>query len=138
VIALFADCVQRGTGSHVFWAVVAIGIVIGWALISWAAIWHGVSPEERFWLLLVFVLSAVGGAAILLVPGGFTGNHNYLARFFVSLAVTGLVGVLAAVGSRRFGPGRALIAAVGGDVLVPGAAVVLLFWVFGVEGACLD
>lgn len=32
----------------------------------------------------------------------------------------------------------ALIAAIGGDVLVPGAAVVLLFWVFGVEGACLD
>jgi len=80
----------------------------------------------------------VGGAAILLVPGGVSGNHNYLARFFVSLAVTGLVGVLAAAGSRRFNPGRALVAAVAGDVLVPGALIVLLFWIFGVEGACLD
>ena len=137
MIALFADCVQRGTGSHVLWAVVAIGIVLGWALISWAAIWRGVEGKERFWLLLLFVGAAALGGFILLFPGGLVGGHDYLARFWLSLAVTALIGVLAAAGSRRFGAGRALVAALAGDVVVGGAAVVLLFWVFGVEGACL-
>jgi hypothetical protein len=137
-VILLAECGNRSVPQRVGAAIVILGILAVWAAVVWFAVWYRASGEERGWLVLVFAASVVLGGVIFLVPGGVTGDGDYLTRFLVSLVLTAAGGSVVARLSLRFSPGRGLWAAVAGDIVVPGALILFLFWGFLVEGWCLD
>lgn len=104
-------------------------------------VWRIVSDIDataRLKLVSVFAGAAVAGAIIFLFPHGFSGNHDYLGRFWLGLGVAIALGAIAALLPPRVSPIRSILVAIAGDVFLPGGAVLLLVWALGVSGQCLD
>jgi hypothetical protein len=81
---------------------------------------------------------AAAGGLIFLVPRGISGNGDYLTRFWISLVVTGAIGLAWPLMTRRFLSWRSLGAAIAGDVLIPGGLVPLFIWALALSGSCID
>lgn len=88
---------------------------------------------ERRVLLALFFVSAALSLPILLVPD----NSPSFTRFFISLAVTGGIGLAVAARWRKGIAGRAVVVAVAGDVLLPGL-ITVSFIAALIGGACLE
>lgn len=88
---------------------------------------------ERRVLLALFLVSAALSLPILLVPD----NSPSFTRFFISLAVTGGIGLAVAAMWRKRIAGRAVVVAIAGDVLIPGL-ITVSFIAALIGGACLE
>jgi hypothetical protein len=120
----------------------AWGIVIPPLL---AAVWIGalvvifrrIRLEDGLALVLVLLAAGGLGAFIFLFPDGVSGNGDYLARFFYSLLAAGAIGAAGALWRRDVG-GRMIVAAVLGDIFIPGLLVLLLVWSLALSGGSID
>jgi FtsH-binding integral membrane protein len=118
-----------------------LGIIIPPCLVvAWVGTLVLIFRRIRFedGLVLFGVLLAAGGlgAFIFLYPHGVSGNGNYLARFFYSLLAAGAIGAAGALWKREVG-GRMIVAAVLGDIFVPGLLILLFVWSLSLSGSCI-
>jgi cytochrome c biogenesis protein CcdA len=128
---VLATCGTASGSSRVFAIVIPLLIVAVWGWVVWR-IMSDVDPATRMKLLSVFAVAALAGAFVFLFPHGFSGNSNYLSRFWLGL------GIAAVLLPPRVSPIRSVLAAIAGDVFLPGGAILLLVWALGVSGECLD
>lgn len=134
---VLATCGTASGSSRVFAIVIPLLIVAVWGWAVWR-IMSDVDPATRMRLLSVFAVAALAGAFVFLFPHGFSGNSNYLSRFWLGLGIAAVLGTAAALLPPRVSPIRSVLAAIAGDVFLPGGAILLLVWALGVSGECLD
>jgi hypothetical protein len=137
MVDVLATCGTASGSSRVFAIVVPLLIVAVWGRVVWRII-SDVDPATRMKLLSVFAVAALAGAFVFLFPHGFSGNGNYLTRFWLGLGTAIVLGTGAALLPPRVSPIRSIVAAIAGDVFLPGGAILLLVWALGVSGECLD
>jgi hypothetical protein len=134
---VLATCGTASGSSRVFAIVIPLLIVAVWGWVIWR-IMSDTTGGARLKLVSVFAVAAVAGAAIFLFPHGFSGNGDYLSRFWLGLGVAIVLGAISALLPPRVSPVRSALAAIAGDVFLPGGAILLLVWALGVSGECLD
>lgn len=137
VTSVLADYTAASGSTRALWIVVPPLIAVTWGWIVWRLA-AGTDESTRLGLFLVFAVAVGVGAAIFLIPHGFSGNGDYLLRFWISLAAAAFLGALASVLEPRIGIGRAIATAIAGDVFLPVGAVLLFVWALSVGGNCLD
>jgi hypothetical protein len=138
LVALLAICDGVAGSERARWILIPPVIFLAWGLFAWFCIWRGTDPDERASLSGLLGLCVATGGLIFLVPEGISGNGDYLTRFWISLLVTGGIGVAWPFVSRKLAFWRSIGVAIAGDVLVPGGLILLLFWALGLSGSCLD
>ncbi|MGN6814672.1 MAG: hypothetical protein ACTHK3_01115 [Solirubrobacterales bacterium] len=134
---VLATCGTASGSSRVFGIIVPPLIVVLWGWGVWRVA-GDIDRDDRLKLFSVFAVAAVSGAVIFLFPHGFSGNDDYLKRFWLGLGVAALLGAIAALLRPRVSPIRSILAAIAGDVFLPGGAILLLIWALALSGECLD
>lgn len=134
MLSVLATCGTSSGSSRVFGILLPPLIVAFWGWVVWR-IADDVDKAARLKLFSAFAVAAVSGAVIFLFPHGFSGNGNYLSRFWLGL---GVAIAIAALLPPRVSPIRSVLAAIAGDVFLPGGAVLLLVWALALSGDCLD
>jgi len=134
---VLATCGTASGSSRVFGIVIPLLIAAVWGWVVWR-IMSDIDATTRLKLFSVFGVAAVAGAVILLVPHGFSGNGDYLTRFWLGLGLAIVLGAITALLPPRVSPIRSVLAAIAGDVFLPGGTVLLLVWALAVSGECLD
>jgi peptidoglycan/LPS O-acetylase OafA/YrhL len=137
MLGVLATCGTSSGSSRVFGIVLPPLIVAFWGWVIWRVA-SDIDRDARLKVFSVFAVAAVVGAVIFLFPHGFSGNRDYLNRFWFGLGAAVILGAIAALLPPRVSPIRSVLAAIAGDVFLPGGAVLLLVWALALSGDCLD
>jgi hypothetical protein len=101
------------------------------------AIFRRSASADWPWLVGLLVGCMVVGVLLLIGPEGIDGRSGHLSRFLLSVVVAAAIGLGAGL-LRKRPPLRFVVAAVAGDVFLPGLMVLYLILVFVGTGACVD
>ncbi|HEY3552340.1 MAG TPA: hypothetical protein VGK66_01505 [Solirubrobacterales bacterium] len=123
-----------GGGNNTLAIVFLLVVAAVYALTVIAGVRRAEDATEMLVLIALFLVSAVVSGLIFFFPGG----NPSVARFVISIVVTGGMALVIAAKWREEIAGRAVFVAFAGDLLVPGGFVALLIAAFGIGEACLD
>jgi hypothetical protein len=135
MLDVLATCGTESGASRIFGIIVPPLIAALWGWGTWR-IAGDVDRATRLKLFSVFAMAAVIGAIMFLLPHSSSGE--LLIRFWLSLGAAALLGVVVALLPPRVSPIRSVLAAIAGDVVFSGGAVLLLVWALSLGGECFD
>lgn len=124
------------SGAQAWGYIVPILIAAAWGGVVFA-IFRRSAREDWPWLAgLLFGCMALG-ILILVGPEGVDGDGDYLGRFFISVGISAVLGLVIGLVRKR-ATLHSVAAAIAGDVFLPGLMILALVWFVVGGGHCLD
>ena len=133
---LLADC--GGGGNDTLAVLVVLVVAVLYLLAVGSLLRRAEDGSELIMLIVLLVVSIAIGWFAFAGFGSISGLGDFMARLVVSLLISGGLALLAAMLKGEETAGRAVMAAVAGNIFIPFGAVVLFVAAFGIGTSCID
>jgi hypothetical protein len=127
-----------GGGNDAAALLVMILALAAWGVGAGAVVCAGTESGERKFLLIVLIVAAIVAPLVFVPESGLLGDQVSGVRCLIALLIPAAIGFWWAARSGSASPGRALVVAMVGAVLLPGGLFVIFVASLGIGTGCLE